>query len=177
MPLKVIIASKNPVKIEATKAAFQRKFPDQSFEYEGVSVPSDVSDQPMTHKETQEGAYNRADNAKTKFPEADYWVGIEGGIHDDEFGMQAFAWVVVLSKSISNRAQTAIFYLPAAIAKLVRSGIELGEADDIYFGRTNSKQKDGAVGILTNGEIDRKAYYEHAMIMALIPFAVNVLNN
>lgn len=170
MPLKVIIASKNPVKIEATKASFHRKFPDQSFEFEGVSVPSNVSDQPMTHKETQEGAQNRANNAKIKYPEADFWVGIEGGIHDDEFGMQVFAWGVVLSNSVSNRAQTAIFYLPEAIAKLVRSGIELGEADDIYFGRTNSKQKDGAIGILTNGEIDRKAYYEHAMIMALIPF-------
>ena len=53
---------------------------------------------------------------------------------------------------------------------MVRVGIELGEADDIYFGRTNSKQKDGAVGILTSGEIDRKSYYEHAIIMALIAF-------
>lgn len=177
MPLKVIIASKNPVKIEATKAAFERKFPNQSFEFEGVSVPSDVSDQPMTQQETKEGAYNRANNARSKYSEAEFWVGIEGGIHDDDFGMQAFAWIVVLSKSISSQAQTAIFYLPEAIAKLVRSGIELGEADDIYFGRTNSKQNDGAVGILTNGEIDRKTYYEHAMVMALIPFNVNLLNN
>ncbi|ADR23437.1 non-canonical purine NTP phosphatase [Marivirga tractuosa] len=176
MPLKVIIASKNPVKIAATKAAFQRKFREQSFEYEGMSVPSDVSDQPMTHNETQEGAYNRANNAKIKYPNADYWVGIEGGIHDDEFGMQAFAWMVVLTKEKLSQAQTAVFYLPEPIAKMVREGVELGEADDQYFGRSNSKQKDGAVGILTNGEIDRKAYYEHAMIMALIPFAENVHN-
>lgn len=170
MALKVIIASKNPVKIEATRAGFQRMFPDQSFLFEGISVPSDVSEQPMTHAETQQGAMNRVKNAKAKYSEADFWVGIEGGVHIDDFGMQAFAWIVIESKTKSSRAQTAVFYLPEAIADMVRSGIELGEADDRYFGRTNSKQKDGAIGILTRGVIDRKSYYEHAMVMALIPF-------
>lgn len=170
MPLKVIIASKNPVKIEATQAGFQRMFENETFVFEGVSVPSEVGDQPMSHTETLAGAKNRAKNAKNQSPKADYWVGIEGGIQEDEFGMQAFAWIVVLSKEKSSQAQTAVFYIPEPIAKMVREGIELGEADDIYFGRSNSKQKDGAVGILTNGEIDRKTYYEHAMIMAIIPF-------
>ena len=170
MSKKVIIASKNPVKIEATSAGFQRMFPNIFFTYEGVAVPSEVADQPMSGKETLGGAVNRAKNAKNRNPEADFWVGIEGGVHDDDFGMQAFAWIVVLSKDKAGQAQTAVFYVPEPIAKMVREGIELGEADDIYFGRSNSKQKDGAVGILTKGEIDRKSYYEHAMVMALIPF-------
>ena len=167
---KVIIASKNPVKIEATSAGFHRMFKNESFVIEGISVPSGVRDQPMSNKETLDGARNRANNAKDQFPNAEYWVGIEGGIHEDDFGMQAFAWIVIQSNDRSNQAQTAVFYVPEPIAKMVREGVELGEADDQYFGRSNSKQKDGAVGILTNGEIDRKAYYEHAMIMALIPF-------
>lgn len=170
MPLKVIIASKNPVKIQATQAGFERIFKNESFTFEGVSVPSQVGDQPMSNKETLQGARNRAKNAKYQFPNANYWVGIEGGIEDDEFGMQAFAWINIISKEKSSLAQTAVFYLPERIAKMVREGIELGEADDEYFGRSNSKQKDGAVGILTNGEIDRKSYYEHAMVMALIPY-------
>lgn len=170
MSQKIIIASKNPVKIEAAQAGFHRMFKNQSFVFEGISVPSEVRDQPMSNKETLDGARNRAKNAKDQFPNAEYWVGIEGGIHEDDFGMQAFAWIVIQSNDRSNQAQTAVFYVPEPIAKMVREGVELGEADDQYFGRSNSKQKDGAVGILTNGEIDRKAYYEHAMIMALIPF-------
>jgi inosine/xanthosine triphosphatase len=170
MPLKVIIASKNPVKIEATQAGFHRMFKNESFVFEGISVPSEVGDQPMSNKETLIGAHIRAKNARNQFPKADYWVGIEGGIHDDVFGMQAFAWIVILSNEKLSQAQTAIFYLPEPIANMVRGGVELGAADDQYFGRSNSKQKDGAVGILTKGEIDRKAYYEHAMVMALIPF-------
>lgn len=174
---KVVIASKNPVKIEATQAGFQRMFENEHFVFEGVSVPSEVGDQPITHKETLEGAKNRAKNAKAQFPKADYWVGVEGGIYEDDFGMQAFAWIVIITEENISQAQTAVFYLPEPIAKMVREGMELGEADDLYFGRSNSKQKDGAVGILTNGEIDRKSYYEHAMIMAIIPFKMNALNN
>ena len=43
---KVLIASKNPVKINATKKAFEDVFTDR-FEFEGVSADSLVSDQPM----------------------------------------------------------------------------------------------------------------------------------
>ncbi len=40
----------------------------------------------------------------------------------------------------------------------------------MVFGRTNSKQGNGAVGLLTGDVIDRAAYYVHAVILALIPF-------
>ena len=58
---KVIIASKNPVKINATKKAFEEVFNDH-FEFEGVSADSLVSDQPMSNEETLKGATNRLDN-------------------------------------------------------------------------------------------------------------------
>ena len=48
--------------------------------------------------------------------------------------------------------------------------MELGEADDIVFGQSNSKQKSGAVGLLTGDIIDRKSLYEEAVVLALIPF-------
>jgi non-canonical (house-cleaning) NTP pyrophosphatase len=40
----------------------------------------------------------------------------------------------------------------------------------MVFGRSNSKQQNGSVGILTHDVIDRTAYYVHAVILALIPF-------
>ena len=168
---KIIVASKNPVKINATQTAFQQAFPDDVFDVSGVSVPSDVSDQPMTTTETLQGAMNRATNAKQHSPQATYWVGIEGGIEDTDMGMQCFAWVVILSQGERvGRGQTAIFYLPQEVARLVRDGIELGHADDQVFGRENSKQTNGAIGLLTDDAVDRTAYYVQAVIMALIPF-------
>jgi non-canonical (house-cleaning) NTP pyrophosphatase len=78
--------------------------------------------------------------------------------------------VVVLSGDKIGKARTGAFFLPPAVARLVNEGIELGEADDMVFGRTNSKQKNGAVGLLTGDVIDRRLYYEQAVVLALIPF-------
>lgn len=52
-------------------------------------------------------------------------------------------------------ARTASFFLPEAIATLVKGGLELGDADDKVFGSTNNKQSGGTVGHLTNGVIGR----------------------
>ena len=79
------------------------------------------------------------------------------------------------------------FVLPEEVGKLVRGGMELGEADDVVFKQSNSKQKSGlyfflvvclfvclfvwfvnnlvsffqgAVGILTNNTLTRTTYYE-----------------
>ena len=56
------------------------------------------------------------------------------------------------------------------MARLIRSGIELGAATDRVFGRSNSKTAEGAVGLLTRGRIDRTAYYEQPVLLALVPF-------
>ncbi len=169
--MKVVIASTNPVKIETTKLGFEAMFPDQQFEFVGTSAPSHVSDQPMSEEETLTGATNRAHNAQNLQKDADYWVGIEGGLEEIDHGMEAFAWIVVLSKgSQVGRGRTGSFFLPKKVAELVKEGKELGEADDIVFARVNSKQANGAVGILTNDVLTRTTFYIPAVILALIPF-------
>lgn len=169
MSMKVVVASENPVKIEATKIAFAKMFPDQEFEFQGFSVSSNVSAQPMGEKETLKGALNRVKNL-SKTISADYFIGIEGGSKRVGKSMETFAWVVVKSKNKLSKSRTASFFLPKEIIKLINQGIELGKADDIVFNRHNSKQSNGAVGILTNDIITRTSYYEQAVIMALIPF-------
>ena len=46
----------------------------------------------------------------------------------------------------------------------------LGDADDAVFADTNSKHKGGTVAKVTKGMVDRTAYYEHALHLALVPF-------
>jgi inosine/xanthosine triphosphatase len=168
---KIIIASKNPVKIKSVKIGFEGMFPGKEFEFIGVSVPSDVSDQPLSDGETLAGAANRCRNARDEFAEADFWIGIEGGTekHNAE-EMAAFAWVVIESGKLAGKGRTGTFFLPRKVVDLIHEGKELGEADDIVFGRKNSKQKAGAVGILTGDVIDRTKLYTEAVILALIPF-------
>lgn len=167
---KVIIASKNPVKIQAVKSGFKKMFPIQKFQFVGVSVPSNVSKQPFSNDETFCGAKNRANNAFSKIKDADFYVGIEGGIEYIEDEMEAFAWVFIMSAGRSGKAKTGTFFLPKEVVKLIKEGKELGEANDIVFKRNNSKQENGAVGILTGDVIDRAEYYTEAVILALITF-------
>ena len=158
------------VKIESVRRGFERMFPGESFEIEGISVPSGVSDQPMGEEETWTGAKNRLYGAQETMPDADVWAAIEGGCSDTVSGLEVFAWVLVLGRDGQrSQARTGSFYLPPAVAELVRSGVELGHADDQVFGRQNSKEQNGAVGILTGDAITRTEYYAHAVTLALIP--------
>ena len=167
---KVIIASKNPVKIHAVKNGFEKMFPNQEFEFIGVSVPSGVADQPFSNDETFLGSKNRAGNAFIEFKDADFYVGIEGGIEFIENEMGVFAWIFIKSADKYGKAKTGTFFLPKEVVKLIKEGKELGEADDIVFKHSNSKQENGAVGILTGNVIDRTKYYTRAVVLALIPF-------
>ena len=168
---RVIVASKNPVKIKAAQEGFERMFEDGKFTFEGVEVGSDVSDQPMGSEETYAGAFNRASKAKDIFPTADFWVGIEGGnIEHGTDEMEAMAWIVVLDKTRLGKARTAGLFLPAKVIALIREGYELGHADEKVFGIENTKQKMGTTGLLTNNAIDRTQFYVPAVILALIPF-------
>jgi inosine/xanthosine triphosphatase len=167
---KIIVASKNPVKINSTLKAFKKMIPNEEFVIESLSVPSNVSDQPMTDEETLTGAINRVSNLKLEATDFDYFVGVEGGVEEIEDNMYAFAWIVIANNEYISKSRTADFLLPSKITELVKSGVELGIADDIVFGRTNSKQENGTVGQLTKNVIDRESYYEHAAILALIPF-------
>ena len=169
--MKIIVASKNPVKVQAVQKGGKEMVPDWILDTEGVSVPSDVSDQPMGDDETFQGAMNRAKNAQAKVPNADFWVGVEGGnIRHNETDMEVMAWVVVLSKDKIGKARTAGFFLPQAVITLINQGYELGHADDIVFKLDNSKEKMGSAGLLTDGVMNRLRFYVPAVILALIPF-------
>lgn len=168
--MKVVVASHNPVKLAAVRHGFERMFPDRAFKFATAPADSGVSDQPRSSAETLAGAGNRAVAAKAAIPDADYWVGVEGGVEELDLGLAAFAWIVVVGPKATGRGRSASFFLPDRVAELVRAGMELGAADDRVFGRRNSKQNEGAIGLLTGNVVDRTALYAHGVIMALIPF-------
>jgi inosine/xanthosine triphosphatase len=166
----IIIASGNPVKSAAALKGFQLMFPSEQFTIQQATVDLGIPVQPMNDTETLNGATRRAQDVKQRFPEADFWVGIEGGVTDGLPGMGAFAWAVVFSTLQKGCGRSGEFILPEILAEHVRQGMELGEADDLVFSRNNSKQQNGAIGILTDDVIDRTSLYVPAVVFALIPF-------
>ncbi len=163
---KVIIASLNPAKINAVKSAFQSAFPQQAFEFVGISVPSEVADQPMTNEETHRGALNRVKNAKVEMPTADFYVGLEAGIE----GNVTFAWMVIESDTHRGESRSASLMLPPEVLAQLADANELGDVMDKVFGTENIKQKGGAISLLTQNQLTRSSVYHQALILALIPF-------
>lgn len=174
LPPLFAVGSENPVKINCVTAAVTAFWP--TAQVVGTRTDSQVSAQPTSEHEMYIGALNRARQALKNIPTAQYGVGIEGGIEDDpkdnEDGMWAFAVIVIVDRQQrTSEGQTGRFRLPPGVARLIRDeGLELGEADDRIFGRQNSKQNEGAIGILSDGRITRMELYQPAVIFALLPF-------
>lgn len=168
-----MVGSQNPVKLEAVSVAFASFFQEDSFDVQPVSVPSGVGTQPLSDVETLTGATNRAKTARALDPDADFWVGIEGGLHPspgDVNSYLSFSWVVVLGRDRFGRGRSASYELPLAICDLIRQGMELGDADDLIFGVSGSKRDSGGVGLLTDDRVTRSQFYAEAVKLALIPF-------
>jgi inosine/xanthosine triphosphatase len=166
----LVVASHNPVKIEATRRGFASMFPTREFHVHPMAVPSGVRPQPLSDAETLQGALNRVQHAARLVPQADYCVGIEGGVEDRQGSMEAFAWIVVSAPPLLGKSRTGTFSIPDEVAALVRQGYELAAAVEAVYQHTQVKSTTGAVGVLTEGVIDRVQLYEHAVVLALVPF-------
>jgi inosine/xanthosine triphosphatase len=165
----VAVGSKNPVKIGAVRAVLAQVSPNARIE--GVAVTSTVPDQPVGDDETIRGALARAVAARGALG-ADLGVGIEGGVVEEaDGGMRTCAWAVVVGAHDRRGIGGSLaMSLPAAVADLVRGDIELGHAMDRLIGEHDTKQRTGAVGILTAGLVDRQRAYEVLVGYALAPF-------
>ena len=170
--MKVIVASENPVKFRATREAFRNQFPGEEIECIALTVDSGVDDQPFSDDETRHGAINRSHNACELHPQADYWVGLEGGVDTFNGQLMTFAWMAVLGPGgRTSTARTLTLPLPPGVKKLVEEGLELGEANDRVFSTANSKHQGGAFGLLTDGRFSREGVYTDTLTIALVPFA------
>ncbi len=170
MHLKVAVGSLNPVKIAAVQAAFEAVWPEHTWKIKGVAVPSGISDQPMSDQESIIGARNRARNALVA-GEADYGVGLEGGLQQIEEQWFDCGWVAVLDRNgYKGLGSTARLAIPSRMMRLIQQGMELGEAVDAVFQQHNSKQSDGHFGLMTRNVITRKKAYTDGVVVALACF-------
>lgn len=164
--MKAIVGSRNPVKIAATREVLRRVLGDD-VQVEGVRVDSRVSRQPWGDEETLRGALNRAE-AALAVGGATLGVGLEGGLVEIDGRVFTCAWCAVArSDGAIGMGGGANLLLPLSAAEAVRSGAELGPTMDTLTGLRNTKQRQGAIGILTRGYLDRQSAYEHILTLAL----------
>lgn len=169
--MKFIVASKNPVKINAVAAALKEQFSELSVE--GLEVESGVSAQPMSDEETKTGALNRARAVRNlalkkkiiKKSEEVLCIGLEGGVFHPSFienknELWSTVWVVVLDKEgnsyFSNGAR---FSLPNFMSKLLLAGEEMGPSLGKRLKDPDLRKKEGMIGFLTNHFTNRTDEY------------------
>jgi len=168
--MKIAIGSTNPVKIEATKKAFKKVWPNKKWQVVGLEIPSGVSSQPMTDAESIKGATNRAKGA-LKANKADFAVGIEGGLQEFQGNWFDSGWVVIINKSgVVGIGSSIRMETPAIIIKKVKAGGEVGLIDNEIFKTKDSKKGIGHFGLMTDGAITRIDCYTQGVISALSRF-------
>jgi inosine/xanthosine triphosphatase len=172
----VAVGSTNPVKVAAVRAVLARVAPRARIE--ARSVPSTVRDQPFGDDETIRGAPARARGAR-EATGAELGIGLEGGVVELESDqtLRTCAWAAVVDGSGRQGVGGSLAMpLPQAVATLIRDrGLELGAAMDRITGEQNTKHRQGAVGVLTAGLVDRQAAYEVLVTYALAPFLTPAL--
>ena len=167
--IKVVVGSKNPVKINAAKQAISQVLSLQEIDCIGTNADSGVAAQPMTSEETLKGATNRVKYCQQQ-TKANFYVAIEGGVDKFDYGPATFAYVVIADHTQMSIGRSANLPLPLDIYQALQNGEELGNVMDRLFNTHNVKQKGGALSLLTNNIATRESVYTLACVLAMAPF-------
>lgn len=166
--MRILMGTKNPGKIEGAIQAFEKYF--DNVEIEGISVNSDVGDQPV-NEEILQGARNRVRNlkkyARENQIEADFYISSEAGI-TNSLG----TWIDINCALVENKeglqsvGTSQGFPIPDKYIDEIKE-TELGKVmDKIFSGKELGKGK-GGISFLTKDEVSRIDLTRNAFIMVL----------
>ena len=168
--MKVIVGSKNPVKIEAVRQAFAEYFPD--VQVDGSDASSGVKAQPDSLREMSFGAMNRAMNAfRAGYA---YSIGLEAGIFEVPNSLSGY--MDANFTAIWNGMQFVGFgmspsfeYPKHFVHSILKEKKEVGDLMNALLSRTDVKHKEGAVGHFSKSKMQRVDFIKSSVVMALIP--------
>lgn len=174
--MKILIGTKNPGKIKGAKEAFDLFF--KNVDIEGISVSSNVSEQPV-NSEIYLGAKNRVDNlikyAKDNNIDAEYFLGIESGITN-----LLGKWIIINVAIIKDKdgyesfGTSSGFPVPEKyVDEIIKT--DLGKVIDNIFSTHDLRSSVGGINFLTHEKISRLDITREAFVMALTQFINNEL--
>lgn len=165
-PQRVAVGSTNPAKTEAVRQAFEALDDIGGFTLVAVACDTDTA-QPWGESATRSGALARAEAARAD-EEADWGIGLEGGLVNDDKGVLVTSWIAACQADAAPAlVRSAGFYLPRPVAERVRTGVTLEEAWQRLDGRQAIGRDSGTVGALSGERFDRTRLYREAVILAV----------
>ena len=169
--MKIIVTTENKAKIQAVQEVLVSVWKEA--EIIGEKFSSDILDQPMSEEEGVEGAINRAKNARDKYPEADYCIGMEGYVDTNKQGMFLAGVVAIMNLSGDTGVGfSAKMQLPDSIKEKIEEGVELGPLVQNTMSDSNNaiRNFDGTNGILSKNLYNRVDEFKDATKCALVKF-------
>lgn len=166
--MKILIGTHNKAKTKAVQTISSIYYPDAIFE--NIEVPSLVSDQPMSQEETRLGAINRAKHLMED-TDALFGIGLEGGVQEIDGQMYICNWgaLVTLEGDVFTATGAGV-PLPKEIAEQLLAGAELGPVMDVFTNKHDIRHDEGAIGVFSNGLVNRSAMFEHIMLLLIGQF-------
>lgn len=138
---------------------------------ESFNVPSGVSDQPISNKETRQGSINRAKSVLKLSSKTNLGLGIEVGYHlNKNKNYEIFCWATIVDKSgrkISARSHKLL--LPTFHQKILKENKYLGDFVRQYEVENQDKFHQ-EIGMII---IDRKPFIQTAVKTVLINYFVD----
>ena len=106
--LKIAIGTNSSYKVNAVKKVLH----DLEIDFEAVfaKTESKISDQPCLEGETRQGSINRAKNILTKYPDADFGIGVEFGYEPikGKYHMLCFASIVTKNGEVFTESSSTL---------------------------------------------------------------------
>lgn len=170
--MKVLIATKNQGKIEGAKQAFEEYFSE--FEIEGISVSSEVSEQPI-NEEIYQGCKNRIKNLKKYADENkisyDMCLAIESGMQNCLGDWMITNIAIIEDKdSYQSVGTSPSFPVPnSKVEEIKEKGLSY-VMDEVLGKDEQRHNQKGGIQLLTHNKITRIDLTKQAFIMALTKF-------
>ncbi len=164
--MRIFVGTGNELKVDAVERVLGQIFSE--IEVRGRRVESGVPPQPR-EDEAIRGAISRARQA---IGEGDFGIGIEAGLlsQGDTGSLLDVQYCAIVDRTgrVTLGAGPG-FQHPPALLTMVEEGMTVGEAMEVLTGINDIGQKEGAIGFLTRGIMDRRKLTEAAVLMAMIP--------
>lgn len=170
----IVVGSTNQIKIDAVKEVIC-DFPSLAqLDIRSLSVPSGISEQPLSLPEIIQGAKNRALGAFQSCKNYLFSFGIESGLFEapgTQTGyLEACICCIFDGKNCFTGLSCGFEVPPRILHSVIANKWDLSQACH-YSGITKNPKlgsAEGLIGILTKGRIDRKNYTKQAVITALL---------
>jgi non-canonical (house-cleaning) NTP pyrophosphatase len=170
---EIVLSSTNDAKRKAALQAIFETFGAGNV-LRTITAPSGVRATPLSHEECLLGATNRVDFIRSAYPDADYYIGAEGGLNMVGGKWFIGGWVAVENKQkVRHLGSSAWVEMPTFLTESIDADVPLSEVikpehfpPDLFQRRETL----GTNGLITQGAYSRVNEFYDALRVSLALF-------